>query len=784
MKSTADSATRLCIWGLSLFLIAGSACHEAGAQDNSSSSSSAPASSAPQQNRKAASDEDDLSEITVVGYRAKASSTATGLDTPILDTPISIAVMTSEFLTDTGANRLVDELNTIAGVQTGGRLDEPTQVLVRGYYVTPQVDGFDLSGMGYGYFPGSTLGVSRVEVIKGPSSVFNGDIPPGGLVNIVYKQPSFTPNSYVEASGGSWNYASGELYSTGPLIEGKLAYLVDGFLKKGQGWVDWSEADEKSGIVALTFTPIDSVSLTVDYRSIEEHNQNAEWISTHTGFLTSGLPSTTNLFTWVPQVFGPNEPSLNAEAPSSNLPGGYRFNPFGPQNYTDHNTTMWEGKASVKVNDHIELREGVLRSNSWDPEVSIVAPYTAFLAPGPIGTVAPEYTGAAYLGFSNWEFESKTELIVRGDTGPINHTLLTGFEYEHSSFWYNYASAPGPANWNFFTNGPLMLQNYINEAYPTQNYAKYGPYDLGTVHAFYAVDQLSTFQDRLRFLLGARETQIFTPAGGGSYGANVVQTKLNNLTPEFGVLAKPFGSDSLFKDTSLFVNYARSYTPSGEFSGETGTVVPPQRGTGLELGVKTDWFHGAVASTVSIFRDDLNDVAEVDYIKTSQAHNGFDYYDLGESERSEGAEFDLIYTPSRNLQVATNYTWLPIAKTLAAPSTPQQVGVRFRGTPVHRGNINARYTFSQGVLNGAYIGGGLLAQSSTIGELTASWQYAVRVPGFLNASAFAGYSMKLAERTLDIRVNVKNAFDRGGFSWDPYAVEAPISYLLTVRLSQ
>jgi len=176
-----------------------------------------------------------------------------------------------------------------------------------------------------------------------------------------------------------------------------------------------------------------------------------------------------------------------------------------------------------------------------------------------------------------------------------------------------------------------------------------------TVYAYYAVEQMSALQGRLHVLLGARDTEVVTNG-----------LTVRGFTPEAGLLIKPFSQDSIFKNTSFFVNYSRSFTPSGEFSGASQSGRAPDRGIGMEMGIKPTGSMGAVASTMSVFRDDRDNIAEVNYIESTLHHNGFTYFDLGLKERSEGAELDLIYTPSRNLQVAANYTWLPIAKTIGA----------------------------------------------------------------------------------------------------------------------
>jgi outer membrane receptor for ferric coprogen and ferric-rhodotorulic acid len=229
-------------------------------------------------------------------------------------------------------------------------------------------------------------------------------------------------------------------------------------------------------------------------------------------------------------------------------------------------------------------------------------------------------------------------------------------------------------------------------------------------------------------------------------------------TPQVGFVVKPFSASSRFADTSIFVNYSESFTPSGLVQPGTTQVVPPAEGTGREIGLKTAWFGGAVQSTISVFRDDLDNIATPDYSTQGQT-GAIVAYHLGGKGRSEGAEAEIIWTPSKALQVSANYTYLPTAKYLAYPGVPQQEGLRFPSTPKEQWNLSARYEFESGLLSGFYLGAWIHGQSWTRGTLGSDWKYDVRIPYLVQADAVCGYAYK----DLEVQLNIKNIGDREGY---------------------
>jgi iron complex outermembrane receptor protein len=696
------------------------------------------------------------------GYRDANSISATGIGTPIIDIPISIAVLPSDLITDFAATQLSDVMSKVTGVQASNRQGFNTAFQVRGFVTTPQVDGYDVSA----YTSGTAIGVDRVEISKGPSAVFNGEGPPGGVINIITKRPSFTQRSYIEGAYGSWDFSSGEIFSTGPLLGDKVAYLLDAYYKTDGGWVNYTHSKEKLINLGMTWVPISAVNLTVKF-SLDDQRVPVQGIpGTHSGFLDSGVPVTTNIGTWVAQNFGSDAVVIDQHVPASYFPGGYRYNIFGPQgNVLVHNSTV-NPELTVKINDHIDLRSGIFFENQV-LNSTVNSDESAYLIPA--GLPGLIYSNGARVILPTRSHEFKEELAFHFDTGPLKHSLLIGYQYKTGVSHITFGASPDQY-WNYLTQGPPLVLDQFEAAgsYFLQNYR----ISNGNFRAYYIAEQASALNGRVHVLLGDSYTKDIDGSG------NIT----TDATPLAGILIRPFPNTSFLKDTCFFVNVAKSFIPSGlaETFGGKAIVVPPERGTGKEVGFKTDWFNGAVSSTLSIFRDDLTNIAEFNFVSSTTTEPR---YDLGVAQRTEGAELDVIWTPRANFQVDANYTWLPTAETTSNPNSPAAVGTRMATTPIHRFNLNGKYTFTSGALRGIYIGGGVLAQSSSRGAPGQSYQNQVPESAGLIADAFIGYNTKILGRTTDLRLNVKNFTDERAFILNPDNPTIPISVYFTLRFS-
>jgi len=138
-----------------------------------------------------AGDNDDSRTIIVTGasegYVASNSITATKTDTPLIDIPQTINVVTREQLEDQAHHSLADVLRYIPGTTVGQGEGNRDQITLRGQNSTAD---FFLDGVrdDVQYYRG-LYNIERVEILKGPYALIFGRGGGGGIVNRVQKSP-------------------------------------------------------------------------------------------------------------------------------------------------------------------------------------------------------------------------------------------------------------------------------------------------------------------------------------------------------------------------------------------------------------------------------------------------------------------------------------------------------------------------------------------------------------------------------------------------------------------
>ncbi len=158
----------------------------------------------------------------VVGYRATRSATATRTDTPLRDTPQSVQVVPRDVLVDQQDIRLSDALQNVSSVQPGGTIQGRSDTfIIRGFRTqTYAIDGVLLNQAGnFSSVTRDLADVERIEVLKGPASVLYGRGDPGGLINIVTRQPTLTPSGDINLQAGSFGFRR---------VQGSVSSAIEG----------------------------------------------------------------------------------------------------------------------------------------------------------------------------------------------------------------------------------------------------------------------------------------------------------------------------------------------------------------------------------------------------------------------------------------------------------------------------------------------------------------------------------------------------------------------------
>ena len=161
-----------------------------------------------------------LAPMTVVGERGYAdtdpynpdyvqpdATTGTKTDTPIMETPLNVQVITKQVLKDQQVIRLEQALRNVSGVTTNAIPGQggAQSIWLRGFETTTIFRNgirFDENFFGD---PLQFANVESIEVLKGPAAILYGRVEPGGLVNVITKQPLATPYYSLNQQFGSYD---------------------------------------------------------------------------------------------------------------------------------------------------------------------------------------------------------------------------------------------------------------------------------------------------------------------------------------------------------------------------------------------------------------------------------------------------------------------------------------------------------------------------------------------------------------------------------------------------
>ncbi|WP_254604366.1 TonB-dependent siderophore receptor [Leisingera sp. ANG59] len=210
----------------------------------------------------------------------------------------SVSVLTSEEIEDRGITTVQDALRSVPGVMVNGSGDSFTQVRIRGAeanHTLILIDGVEAAAGDSEYILSGldTANIERIEVLRGPQSVFYGSNASAGVINIITKSGGIGTEYGGSAEAGSDGYrasarvssrterggiafsfahdnddgydASGEGGEEDGIRRNTLQlkgdYLVTGRLKLG---FNFRTSDERYDSDRTSFTATDAASYVVD----------------------------------------------------------------------------------------------------------------------------------------------------------------------------------------------------------------------------------------------------------------------------------------------------------------------------------------------------------------------------------------------------------------------------------------------------------------------------------------------------------------------------------------
>ena len=554
---------------------------------------------------------DDSRTIIVTGmgdgYLASNSVTATKTDTPLIDIPQTINVVTREQLDDQAHHSLADILRYIPGTTVGQGEGNRDQITLRGQNTTAD---FFLDGVrdDVQYYRG-LYNIERVEILKGPYALIFGRGGGGGIINRVQKSPVIDDFIYAgPASINSFGAYDASVDLNTPL-SGAAAVRINAVYESLDSHRDYVGGERYAGNPYVAFNLNDAWKFGFSYEYVNDARTTDRGI-----------------------------PSIATGAGQPNRPiSGYRDQFFGTPGV---NRTQFEAQiAKLRLDGQLATNlsfSGTMLYGDYDK--TYVNVYANGAASAQNGTVAL----AAYSDPTQREnFIAQGNLIWDVETGPLAHKILIGAEYGDQQ----------SANRRF--NGALSsgTLNLANPVFPTVafNMVTRDTVSDVTFSSVYVQDQIS-LGDHIDVVAGLRYDS-FDISGTDLLPAidRPFARKDDKISPRLGVIFKPQ------ENISLYSSYSQSFLPRSGDQFLSLTVsqenLAPEKFTNYEIGAKWD-VQPNLNLTLAVFQlersnattpDPLNPLASINIGKTRtqgvelaatgkitslwQVHGGYSYQD-------------------------------------------------------------------------------------------------------------------------------------------------------------
>jgi iron complex outermembrane recepter protein len=607
-------------------------------------------------------------------YGVKNATSATKTNTPLLETPQAVSVVSRALIEDQGARKLEDVLKNVAGVTPGGYYSDWDYYRLRGFDAafTTYWDGFKGD---YGKNV-ELYGLDRVEVIKGPTASLYGQGPLGGLVNLISKRPRPETFADVQFTIGSFNFYEPAADVNVPLNASKSVYArLTALYRDQESFTNFVHKRRVFVAPALTWEIGPKTTLTFLTQHVHDWDR-----------LGFPLPAQGTVL-----------PNINGKIPI------HRF--IGERENTNE-VEQWRARIGYELshqfNQIFSLRHSLNASRMWQN-------WNRLLYPSSLD--ADERTLYRYpYGYREEldRFAMDTAVETRLATGPIQHYLIAGVDYyrNHSrttARQIDYADFPGsyPAIDVFNPQYDARLPPFASKSKSASESTLVGLY----------LQEQAKFFNRLTLTVGGRVD--FSSNNGES---------VNAFSPRVGLTYE------LLSGVALYANYSESFNPQWFSRNAAGKPVNPETGENFEVGLKTSLLDGRLNTLLAVYQLTRQNVATANLATADP----FDSIVSGE-QRSRGVEVEgaLQLMPGWDLIITHTYNDAKITKDNTLP-----VGARLQGVPEYIFSAWTKYTLQQGPLKGLGFGLGGRYYTDQEGDATYTNRFKLPAFGILDAALY------------------------------------------------
>lgn len=342
---------------------------------------------------------------------------------------------------------------------------------------------------------------------------------------------------------------------------------------------------------------------------------------------------------------------------------------------------------------------------------------------------------------ANRGFNQQTESVSWDLTGSpelagMQHDILFGIDYEQNET-YKAHSYRGVVSRSFnmyhpvYGEEPLLSDSTANDALSNLRTNLYS-------RSLFAKDSIHLTDKWIAVLGGRLQRYTQTSSRGFISPQSTLNDRGDAFLPQAGLVYK------VIPDISLYGSFSKSFTPSTQ-TDDNGNVASTEKGTTYEVGMK--WQASpALTTTLALYRIDEEDM--------SIFINGVTR-NIPEA-RSSGAEIEINGEIAPDWSLIANYSY-DKTKIVKDSVNPDNIGNRLVNAPTNMGSLYLSHQMRFPWLAGAVrVGGG----GRYVGTRTGDPENSFVMPAYTVADAFIAWDSQLVGKHTELKLNVKNLFDR------------------------
>ena len=632
-------------------------------------------------------------------YTQATASSVSKTETLIKDEAQSVNVVTQQTLDDFQVRSLDDAMKFVSGVSQANTLGNTKDAFIKRGFGTND-DGSTLRD-GIRSVVGHNLNATtdHVEVLKGPASLLYGAMDPGGMINVISKQPQFTRQTTI----------TGSAFSEGGGTTG---------------------VDTTGGVGDTGFA----------YRLIAERSHEDYWRNYGTDEHTLVAPS----LSWTGERASVSLAYVNNDY-SSPFDRGTVFVNGKPANisYKDRLDERWA--KTVGISETATAKFEYQLSDSW--KTRLVYGWNndryslAIAQPAAAGSNLAAGTLRRQANGGHYDYETRyTALDFIGDQMLFGqrHELLVGVDNEaqdryRGKTYRNTSTAAGNLDINNPVYGNLAEPSTVSA---TQSNAK----NQLTSTSLYLKDNWH-LNDQWILVFGGRQQHYDQYATQGFANTLLRDSNGDQFIPFAGVVYQPTEA------WSLYANYSRSFVPNTD-TDDQGNTFDPEEGVSREVGAK---FAPSDALNVNLA---VFDIVKKNVVTTTTLANGNTSSEAAGKVGSRGIELDVTGRLAPNWDVIGTYAYTHTE----ILDDPKNEGNRLNNAPMHTASLYVSHhlTVFPEASGQWHVGGG----GRYVGKRAGDNENSFWMDSYTVADAFLRWDLPVSDYKTRLQLNVDNLFDK------------------------